>query len=83
MNGPVHGENAKVINWIIFPYVLPDSNRGFHIGDTCQDGCSSVIENSYCNSTTNTCLCLETHPINIDGVTCVQRKKVFGALPII
>ena len=52
-----------------------DSNRGFHIGDTCRDGCSSVIDNSYCNQTTTTCQCLDTHPITIDGVTCVQRKN--------
>ena len=35
-----------------------------------------MIGNSYCNSTTNTCECLDTHPINIDGVTCVQGKLI-------
>merc|ERR1712223_1381674 len=53
------------------------SNRGFHIGDICVDGCSSVIGNSYCNTTTNTCQCLRTHPINIDGVNCVQPKNLY------
>ena len=29
---------------------------------------------SNCNNTTNTCQCLDSHPIEIDGVTCVDRK---------
>jgi len=53
------------------------STRGFHIGDTCRDSCSSVIEHSYCNNVTNTCQCLDTHPIEIDGVTCVEPKNLF------
>jgi len=57
--------------------ILQDSTRGFHIGDTCRDSCSSVIEHSYCNNVTNTCQCLDTHPIEIDGVTCVEPKNLF------
>lgn len=56
---------------------VKDSNRGFHIGDSCQDGCSTVIGNSYCNDTTNTCQCLSTHPIAIDGVSCVEPKNLY------
>jgi len=59
------------------PILVSDSNRGFHIGDTCLDGCSNVIGNSYCNTTTNTCECLRTHPINIEGVDCVQSKNLY------
>ena len=55
-------------------FCFADSQRGFHIGDHCQESCSSVIANSYCNLTTNTCQCLETHPIVVEGVTCVDSK---------
>jgi len=57
--------------------LLEDSNRGFHIGDACTDGCSSVLENSYCDNNTNTCQCLDSHPIEIETVTCVDPKNLY------
>ncbi|XP_059095521.1 uncharacterized protein LOC131890223 isoform X2 [Tigriopus californicus] len=53
-----------------------DSDLGLHIGDTCTASCSTVIKNSFCNTTTNTCQCLGSHPIVIEEVTCVAVKKL-------
>lgn len=53
---------------------VSDSDLGLHIGDTCTASCSSVIKNSFCNTTTNTCQCLSSHPIIIEEVTCVAGK---------
>ena len=59
-----------------FSLYFPDSPHGFHIGDTCIESCSSVISHSFCNETTHTCQCLESHPIVIEaGVACAARKE--------
>ena len=63
-----------MISTAVVSFSFADSNRGFHIGDACTDGCSSVLENSYCDNNTNTCQCLDSHPIEIETVTCVDRK---------
>ncbi len=54
---------------------IADSARGFRIGDSCEDSCSVVLKNSYCNLTTNTCQCLDTHPIAIEGFACVDGRQ--------
>ena len=57
-----------------FRSFLSGSHLGYHIGDTCFEACSIAIINSYCNLTSNTCQCLESHPINIGGVACYRGK---------
>jgi hypothetical protein len=54
---------------------VSESNRGFHIGDSCVDGCSIVIRHSFCSPETKTCQCLDTHPIVVGGVACLQRES--------
>ena len=61
--------NLKVI------FLFSDPEKGFHIGDSCVNSCSKIIENSFCNTTSNTCQCKPTHDIEIqDGISCVNGK---------
>ncbi len=67
-----NGESPTKYLLVVLLKVL---RHGFHIGDACEDACSSVIGNSYCNLTTNTCQCLDSHPIVIEGVACVEGER--------